>query len=206
MKKLLIVLVVVSLIVIGYAYDQFLWCKKLITGEPTTHTIKRGEHLSKIAKKYYGDASYWRELAMVNRAPDSDVVFPEEKIIIPSLDVVKKIRRTRWLSKVNGYIKEQEDILANLHKESEYDLSTGESKTTPTAEPQVTVSEPAQLSVEVENMEENNRPVKSSSTYVVLVIIGLVLVGGVITFILYRIKKRQEREIAFYNRMNTAKA
>jgi uncharacterized membrane protein YdcZ (DUF606 family) len=40
MKKFLIVVIVIALLIVGYAYDQFGWCKKLLFGSPTTHVIQ----------------------------------------------------------------------------------------------------------------------------------------------------------------------
>ena len=193
MKKLFIILVIISLIVIGYTHDQFLWCKKLLLGNPTTHTIQKGEYLSEIAKKYYGKADYWRELALINRAPYSDLVFPGEEIVIPSTDVIKKIRRTRWLSKVNGYVKEQEEVLAHSGGKSEHSLATIEPETT--AEPITTTSKSEQLPIETESVNEINEPVKSFSIYLVLAVISIIFIGALITFILYR-RKKQEQEIS----------
>ena len=114
MKKMFVALFVLAVLASGYSYDQFLWAKKLIFGDPTTHIVQQGEYLSKIAQKYYGDAGYWRELALINRAPNSNLVFPGEEIIVPRLDVIKQIRRTRWLSRVNQFVSGEEMILSQM--------------------------------------------------------------------------------------------
>lgn len=152
MKRLLIFLFIVSLLIIGYSYDQFAWCKKLILGEPSTHTIQQGEYLSQIAKKYYGDASYWRELALINRAPDCDVVFPGEEIVIPSFDVIKEIRKTRWLTKVNKYVKGQEEILAQLNAQIEDDMAAVDTDTPVEPQSLANASASEQLPVEAEEV------------------------------------------------------
>jgi len=74
--------------------------------QPVAHEIKRGEYLSKLAKEYYGDASYWRELALVNRAPNADYVLPGEEILVPSFESIQRIRRARTLSQVNRAVME----------------------------------------------------------------------------------------------------
>ena len=175
MKKLIIILLVVGLIIVGYSYDQFVWCKKILTNETTTHTIQKGEYLSEIALKHYGKADYWRELALVNRAPDCDAVFPGEEILIPSLDVIKKIRRTKWLSRVNGYLSGQE--ILSLIKEQPV---------------QSTVVEPKQLPAATAGNAESKEPAKSSSLFMILAIVGLVLAASVAGFIFYRKKKEEE--------------
>ena len=118
MKKLIIFLSIIILVVIGFNNDIYLFAKKLFLDEPTTHKIEEGEYLSKIAKEYYGNADYWRELALINRAPNSDLVFPGEEIVLPSSETIQKIRNTRWLSKVNNYVQNQEEIIAGA-KEGE---------------------------------------------------------------------------------------
>jgi len=207
MKKFMVILILIALFIAGYAYDQFGWCKKLLFGEPTTHVIQRGEYLSKIAKKYYGRADYWRELSLVNRAPNSNLVFPGEEIIIPSLDVIKEIRRTRMLSKVNAYIKNEEDIIARLKMGEEpvmaqneptpadEQTATGEPMTTPErlleaegsmASQQAIVDSNAGLATTTPNSE-----VQSSSSFgLVIGLIGVLFVASLIAFLLLRKKKR----------------
>jgi hypothetical protein len=202
MKKFLIVVIVIALLIVGYAYDQFGWCKKLLFGSPTTHVIQKGEYLSEIAKKYYGRADYWRELALINRAPDSDLVFPGEEIIIPSLDIIKEIRRTRWLSKVNAYVKNEEDIIAGLNQGDEPVLAETEPKTTPEvmldSEQQEITSAPGVADTPIETAQqsfESDQPeVRSASSLgLILAIIGVLFVGSLTALILIRRKKRSQQ-------------
>lgn len=205
MKKVIFVLLVIALLIAGYAHDQFVWCKKLLFGEPTTHVIQKGEYLSTIAKQYYGRSDYWKELALINRAPDSDLIHPGEEIIIPSLNVIKEIRRTRWLSKVNSYVKNEEDIIARLNRGEQINLAqnkldeprttpemmaeTGQNEAFPAQEP---VSTPAQMA------QQNNGPqhagVRStSSPGLTLGVIALVLAASIVAFVLIRRKKRSQQ-------------
>jgi len=200
MKKTLVILfVVLLLLVIGYAHDQFAWCKKLIFGEPTTHTIQKGEYLSEIAKKYYGRADYWRELALVNRSPNCDLIFPGEEIVIPSLNVIKEIRKTRWLSKVNAYMKNEEDIIARLNRGEEPVLAetttettpemTAKTETTPEPNPIVTSTEQEQLPAETEEVEVQS----ASSLGLILGVIAVIFVASLVTFLIIRRKKRSQQ-------------
>lgn len=182
MKKLFIFILVVCFVVGGYDKDVFLYAKKLILGEPTNHTIQKGEYLSLIAKKYYGKADYWRELALINRAPNSDLVFPDEEIIVPSKEVIEKIRKTRRLSVVNNYVKGEEEIIARLNKQAESSLASITPEPLPEPEPMV---EAEQQPVETDS--------KSSTLYIVLAIIGIAIVAAAIAFILYRRKKQAEQ-------------
>jgi hypothetical protein len=86
--------------------------------QPTSHEIQTGEWLSKLAVKYYGDASYWRELALVNRAPNGDLIFPGEKVIVPSFEAIRQIRRSHSMSAVNEVVDMQETILAGKMRET----------------------------------------------------------------------------------------
>jgi len=187
MKKSIFVLVVL-LLVIGYTHDQFVWCKKLFSNEPQTHTIQKGEYLSAIAKKYYGDPDYWRELALINRAPNSNLVFPGEEVIVPRLSVIKEIRRTRYLSKVNAFIQDESNILARLDKqdieETYFAESRSDTVTTPAATTPTTPIE----------SEPFTQPVEESS-------FSFYLYGGIVVLFLaallvyraYRKKQRSEK-------------
>jgi nucleoid-associated protein YgaU len=49
------------------------------------YTVAKGDSLSKIAKKYYGDASQWRRIFEANRnqIEDPDLIQPGWKLVIP---------------------------------------------------------------------------------------------------------------------------
>jgi len=213
MKKVVIVLFVIALLIAGYAYDQFSWAKRLLLGEPTTHVIQKGEYLSEIAKKYYGQADYWRELALINRAPDSDLVFPGEEIIIPSLDVIKEIRRTRWLSKVNGYVKNEEDVIARLNRGEEPVMAENIPEPTPTepvqSEPRTTpemlldTDQSGTISATegadtlsgftLQTFQSGEDDVQSASSLgIILAIVGVLLVASLLAFVMIRRKKHSQ--------------
>ena len=50
-----------------------------------SYTVAKGDSLSKIAKKYYGDASQWRRIFEANRdqIEDPDLIQPGWKLVIP---------------------------------------------------------------------------------------------------------------------------
>jgi len=50
-----------------------------------THTVAKGESLSKIAKRYYGDAKQWRKIFDANKdtIKNPDLIFPGQVIKIP---------------------------------------------------------------------------------------------------------------------------
>jgi nucleoid-associated protein YgaU len=53
--------------------------------ESERYTVARGDSLSKIAKKYYGDASQWRRIFEANRdrIEDPDLIQPGWQLVIP---------------------------------------------------------------------------------------------------------------------------
>lgn len=112
MKRFVLTILLMGVLVVFMEPAQNLLSKFLRQEEPTRVEIQTGDWLSKLALKYYGDASYWKELALINRAPDGDMIFPGENVIIPSFQVVNEIRKTRSLSKVNELVREQQDVLA----------------------------------------------------------------------------------------------
>jgi nucleoid-associated protein YgaU len=50
-----------------------------------THTVAKGESLSKIAKQYYGDAKQWKKIFEANKdtIKNPDLIFPGQVIKIP---------------------------------------------------------------------------------------------------------------------------
>lgn len=52
---------------------------------PRVHLVKSGDTLSKIAKKYYGDAGKYMKIFEANRdkLKDPDKIFPDQELVIP---------------------------------------------------------------------------------------------------------------------------
>lgn len=185
MKKLIVILIITVLVFIGYSYNQYLWGNKL--GEPTTYTIKKGEYLSKIARDHYGNASYWQELALINRAPNSDLIAPGEVIILPSPEVMKKIRQTRWLSRVNAFLQDDEEILALLNQRTEPAAAPQEQQSVPTVsedarQPQAVPADPA----------AKPEDTRTNSLFMPLAIFGVIFLIALVAFVLLRRKKQAE--------------
>ena len=53
--------------------------------QPERYTVAKGDSLSKIAKKYYCDASQWRRIFEANREQieDPDLIQPGWQLLIP---------------------------------------------------------------------------------------------------------------------------
>lgn len=51
-----------------------------------THTVVKGDNLSKIAKHYYGNANEWKRIFEANRdiLKDPDKIFPGQTLKIPA--------------------------------------------------------------------------------------------------------------------------
>ncbi|MFQ5638685.1 MAG: LysM peptidoglycan-binding domain-containing protein [bacterium] len=112
MKRFLLAVLFLASAVLFVEPAQILFSNFLRLDQPTTYEIKKGDWISKIAQRYYGDASYWKELELINRAPNGNLVYPGEKIIVPSFSAIRKIRKTRRLSDVNGILDFQEELLS----------------------------------------------------------------------------------------------
>lgn len=55
------------------------------TGQSQTYVVVSGDSLSKIAKRYYGDANKWNRIYEANRdlIKDPDLIHPGQKLTIP---------------------------------------------------------------------------------------------------------------------------
>jgi LysM repeat protein len=205
MKKMLIFFVLVSVVFGLYSEENLLWCKKLIFNEPTKYVIQKGDYFSKLSQQYYGTTDYWKELALVNRAPNKNLVFPGEEVIIPSLEAIQKVSKSRSLTDVNSIVKAQNDWIAqngNITTRVAFEkASPGQlEKLTPSEETATlrqgrTTESPATGAITFNTkplMEEEME--KSSVLPVILTIAAIALVVGSMSFYLYRRKKKYEME------------
>jgi nucleoid-associated protein YgaU len=55
------------------------------SGQDRTYTVVAGDSLSKIAKRYYGDANQWRRIHEANRdqITNPDLIHPGQRLKIP---------------------------------------------------------------------------------------------------------------------------
>lgn len=55
------------------------------SGQDQTYTVVAGDSLSKIAKRYYGDANQWRRIHEANRdqVANPDLIHPGQRLKIP---------------------------------------------------------------------------------------------------------------------------
>jgi LysM repeat protein len=111
MKKIFLTLFFAASIFVLWSSSELLWSNRRLLDEPRVHKIEKGEYLSKIAQKYYGDPQRWHELALINRAPNPHHVEAGEEILVPAAKVVEEIERTRTLTRVNLLVDEQERLV-----------------------------------------------------------------------------------------------
>lgn len=104
MKKIFIILIIIVLAFIFATQKNKLWCERSTPDLPCVHKITQGEYLSQISLQYYGTAAYWRELASINRAPNSDVILPGTKIFIPSQKVIQQLHRLESPSQADSLL------------------------------------------------------------------------------------------------------
>jgi nucleoid-associated protein YgaU len=65
-----------------------------ITPAGTTYTVVKGDSLSKIAKREYGDAGQWRRIFEANRdvIENPDLIEPGQDLIIPEAEQVSRYK------------------------------------------------------------------------------------------------------------------
>lgn len=205
MKRFIFAVLLMGLFVIFMEPAGNLLSSLLRLEQPLSHEIKEGDWLSKIALQYYGDTSYWKELALVNRAPDGDLIFPGEKIVVPSFEAIQKVRTSRRLSDVNAVVDLQQDILAGRVKAHSEPLAkraaeAPNSPTPETAEKQIApqASESPAFKSEPYKIEAGNGADTSFwlSTPVVtgVVVLAVLLVMGVFLYV----RKKKREEVEFY--------
>ncbi len=210
MKKLLFAVGVVALALVLLAQQDMLWSRLQFLDAPRVYVIQKGESLSKLAQEHYGDTDYWRELALVNRAPAPNHIQPGEEILLPAANVIQELRRARTISRVNDLVNAQHALATRVAPvktpaETQVEPAIGATSEQSAAEPAmiamggspgaVTVA-PANTPIETAQNNTNtynDEPgVEESGSSWFWVIFGLLALGGVAGFVVYR--RRQEEE------------
>jgi len=110
MKKLFLTLFFAAGIFLLWSHGEMLWGNRLFLDEPRVHKIEKGEYLSKLAQQYYGDPQRWRELALINRAPNPDHVEVGEDLLVPAANTISELGRARTITQVNALVDEQQKL------------------------------------------------------------------------------------------------
>jgi hypothetical protein len=110
MKKLMLsVFFMVGIFVLA-SQGELLWSSRLLLDESRVHKVQKGESLSLLAKRYYGDPQRWRELALLNRAPNPNLVLPGEEVLVPAVGSINEMSRVKTITKFNSLANEQERL------------------------------------------------------------------------------------------------
>jgi nucleoid-associated protein YgaU len=200
---------------------ELLWSSRLLLDESRVHKIQKGESLSLLAKRYYGDPQRWRELALINRAPNPNLVLPEEEIVVPAVGSINEMSRARTITAFNSIAREQERVAVVETQEAARQFGQSPSSATvaeggdeAAQEAPGTVAEnqdPAQpvTSSESSAGEENGMIAETNPAYDqptaedaesasgfpwFWLAVGVILVGGVFAFISYRKRAASKNE------------
>jgi hypothetical protein len=194
MKKLFLFMFFAAGIFVLWSHGEMVWSDRRFLDEPRVHKIEKGEYLSRLAQQYYGNPQRWRELALVNRAPNPNHVEVGETILVPAANVVAEIGRARTLTKVNALVNDQEKLV----QEPSQPITDNAPVATPTPSGEVTTGNGA-----AEPVEETPAPIATESPitkeisfpwlWVGLGAIVLALAG----FIIYRRRQNAEPETNF---------
>jgi hypothetical protein len=183
MKKLMFGIILVMALVLTLVPDARLWCERTFLNSPQVHKIETGDYLSKISQRYYGTAKYWQELALINRAPNSNLVFPGEEVFIPSLEVVEQLHRARSLSKVNQLMNDEEQLYAHAAAPKKPEPAVSETTAAELAATQPDTAAAGTLAP----VATKTSPPAASKALILLMGLGIaVVVVGVSAFIVYR--------------------
>jgi len=110
MKKLMLsVFFMVGIFALA-SQGELLWSSRLLLDESRVHKVQKGESLSLLAKRYYGDPQRWRELALLNRAPNPNLVLPGEDVLVPAVGSINEMSRVKTITKFNNLANEQERL------------------------------------------------------------------------------------------------
>ena len=142
-------------------------------GKPRTHVIQKGESLSEIAIQYYGNVEYWRELALVNMAPDPNLIWVGEEILVPDRETIVALNQAKTLSTVKDLVIQQELALENHSPRQQPDAVTEPEETQPIAEE---FSEPVQT-VQPTLPTARTETAESSSNWVLWLAVFLIACG-----------------------------
>ncbi len=193
MKKYLLSLIILFSVSYMLLPDAIGWCQRQILDEPTTYSIEPGDYLSKISLKYYGTAKYWQELALINRAPNSDLVFPGEVVFVPSREVIEALHRARSFSHVNQLIKAQEIMLANA-RNGENQIVVTDTIKSEIAQQDV-VKTDSLLAINASESTDKIEKTTSNLKFILIgVFSGLILLGLISFVIVKKVNESKERQ------------
>lgn len=185
MKKLFLTLFFAAAIFLIGSHGEMLWGNRLFLDEPRVHKIEKGEYLSKIAKQYYGDPQRWRELALINRAPNPNHVEVGEEILVPAANKVQELRRAHTLTQVNTVVKAQQQLATN----------TPAAPAPPTTTPAITIAPHEPVGATPAPVVTEPVAPPDALPWQWIVAGAAILILAIIGFIRYRRRKAEEAEV-----------
>jgi hypothetical protein len=203
MRKLLLSIFFGAVIVLLMGPGEYLWSRLPWLEAPQVHQIQKGESLSKLAKQHYGEADYWRELALVNRPPNPNHIEPGEEALLPAANVMQELRAARTLTRVNVLVADQQAAAShNLTSREEQravetvppaaEATSPATQGTPAMIEEKTASNETPQPVAVAMPETPQEEGALSSIWFWLVL-GLIAAAGVAGYFFYR-RRQQEQE------------
>jgi LPXTG-motif cell wall-anchored protein len=198
MKKLFLTVFFAGGIFLLLSQGEVLWSKLKFLDEPRIHKVRKGESLSKLAQRHYGDAQHWRELALVNRAPKPSHIQVGEEILLPSATVINELSRSRTLTRVNTLLGDQENAAERSAPESSTTVTkptNGSHSVAPAEKPSET-SDPSGGPVPETTPDpiapQSDTTIENTGFPWFWLAIGMILIAGVVGFLLYRRKQEEE--------------
>jgi hypothetical protein len=207
MKKFMLSLFFMVGIFVLASQGEMLWSNRLLLDETRVHKIQKGESLSRLAKRYYGDPHRWRELALVNRAPNPNLVLPGEEVLVPAVGPINEMRRARTITAFNSLVDEQER-LAVAESPAAADKFSGSTPSAPTNEPEPSMPAATEVNDETpvdgaaDGMETAPEPVAETPLTDETeadagfpwfwLAVGVILIAGVFAFMRYRQRAEPE--------------
>ncbi len=174
-------------VILGVFSREIALMAEVYLGKPQTHVIQKGESLSKLALHYYGNADYWRELALINMAPDPDLIWVGEEILIPDKAAVEQIHRAKTLSVVKNLVIKQE-LALNESPRGEPPALTQKAPAEETPS-EVTVRESEPPASPFQTVPRPPAESEASDFYWVWWVAALLIIGGVVG--MYWLRRRQ---------------
>ena len=86
--------------------------QEAVTEKPKTHLVAKGEHLWKIAEKYYGSGYKWVEIAKANNLKNPDLIEVGQQLTLPDLPTPAVAGTTTILS--TEYLVQKGDCLWSI--------------------------------------------------------------------------------------------
>ncbi len=224
MKKLMLSLFFMVGIFALASQGELLWSSRLLLDESRVHKVQKGESLSLLAKRYYGDPQRWRELALLNRAPNPNLVLPGEDVLVPAVGSINEMSRVKTITKFNTLANEQERLAVvetpeGMRQFSQTTPTTSGTQTAqdggsapadesqsvsgnggvePATTPSAEYSDPSVATSEDGQVAENaplNEDVEESGGFPWFwLAVAVIIVGGIFAFVSYRKRSAAQQE------------